>query len=449
MNKKVIIAGAGLCGTMIAIKMAQRGHKVDLFEKRDDLRIKELDAGRSINLALSDRGLKALRMIGIEESAKALTIPMYGRMIHFADGQKKLYRYSGRESDFINSISRPGLNTLLLGKADEYENLTIHFSSPCTRVDLSQGIAHFSSPDQGQLEYKADLIIGADGAGSAVRKSMSRLSNQLRFSFSQNFLETGYKELSILPGTGGSHQIEKNALHIWPRKGFMLIALPNLDGSFTVTLFLPFDGDNGFDALDTDQKITAFFEANFPDALQLMPQLLEDYHHNPTSSLGTIKCFPWTAYSKVLVMGDAAHAVVPFYGQGMNCSFEDCVELDKSLDMHNDDFAQALSSYQQSRKKDADAIADLAEENFYEMAAHTADPVFNFKRKLELAMEQAFSDYYSKYSMVTFKEDLPYSVALNQGRKQDMILLDIARRLLDTEDYSISNVYFELSQRME
>ncbi len=433
---KICIIGAGLCGSLLATRLAQRGLNVDVYEKRPDLRKVELAAGRSINLALSDRGFKALRMIGVEDEVRKQVIPMYGRMIHPLEGDQKLYRYSGRERDYINSVSRPGLNAFLLDKADNYDNLDLYFQSNCTKVNLESGEIELRDQLGNTVKKTYDVIIGTDGAGSIVRRSMSKMSNRIRFNFSQQFLDTGYKELTIPPGPNGSYLIDKHALHIWPRDGFMKIALPNLDGSFTVTLFAKFEGPNSFEDWDSDKKVRELFKSSFPDTYDIMPDLIKDWHENPSSSLGTIKCWPWQYKGRALIMGDAAHAIVPFYGQGMNCALEDVVVFDEMIEKHGLDWEKILKDYDDLRKPSADAIADLAEDNFYEMRDATADPVFNKKRILELKLEQEDPSYFSKYSLVTFREDIPYERAMEQGRAQNMVLMDIARQTDDPNSLS-------------
>jgi kynurenine 3-monooxygenase len=444
-SKNIIILGAGLAGTLMAIRLAQRGHQIELYEKRPDLRSADISAGRSINLALSDRGLKALRMVGLEDKAKSLVIPMHGRLIHPIDGPTKLYKYSGRSNEWINSISRPGLNALLLNEAEKHANITLHFDAAAEKIDTSANKIIFSQAyGPKEIDVADKLVIGADGAGSALRKSYQKRSNEIRFNFSQTFLDTGYKELCLPSGKNGSYQIEKNALHIWPRDGFMMIALPNLDGSFTVTLFMPFEGDNGFDALNDDTKIQRFFEDNFPDVIDFFPDLIEQFHSNPSSSLGTIRCYPWLLSKKYLLLGDACHAIVPFYGQGMNCAFEDCVVLDEYISRYADDWPAIFDAYQKERKIDADAIATLAEDNFYEMRDATADPVFNKKRQIELRMESEYPQYYSKYSLVTFREELPYHKALAKGRAQDKLLMEIAAGVEDVASVDLEAILRKL-----
>jgi kynurenine 3-monooxygenase len=429
MTKKdnILIIGAGLCGSLLALRLAQRGYQIKLIEKRPDLRKVVQDAGRSINLAFSNRGIKAMGMVGLKEEVMKLCIPMLGRMIHEKDGNTFLSRYSGREDEFINSISRPGLNMLLLDAAEALPNVEILFNQGCESVDLENTIATFTDYDTGDtITYGGDLIFGTDGGGSAVRLSMFNCREFL-FSFSQDWLTHGYKEITIPAADNSGYRTDKGALHIWPRGEDMLIALPNLDGSFTVTLFLPFsNSDYCFDNLTTPDLVTEYFTKEFPDAIALMPNLAEEFFENPTGALGTIKCSPWNSHGKTLLMGDAAHAIVPFYGQGMNASFEDVVVFDEILDLYEGNWHTVFTEYEKVRKKDTDAIADLAIDNFHEMKEHTASPLFQQKRKLETAFEAEFpDDYNSKYSLVTFNENIPYSEAMKRGRAQDKAILNL------------------------
>ena len=430
MKKPIVIIGAGLCGTLLAIRLAQRGYTVQLHEKRADMRLVEMSAGRSINLALSMRGLCGLRLIGLEAEVQAECIAMPGRMVHPLGADVRFFKYSGREGEFINSVSRGGLNIQLLNEAEKHPNISLHFESSCTFVDLSNAVATFRNEADGSVTtVEGDVIFGTDGAGSALRNSMMARTPELLFNYSQDFLRHGYKELHIPPATDGGYRIEKNALHIWPRGSYMIIALPNMDGSFTVTMFMPFTGENSFEQLDTPEKVAAFFSEKFPDLVADTPDFVADYFKNPIGTLGTIKCYPWQAYGKTCLLGDAAHAIVPFYGQGMNASFEDVVVLDSIIDQHEGDWEATLTAFQDQRKRDTDAIADLAVDNFYEMRDHTANPVFNKKRLLETQLEQTFADYFSKYSLVTFRPDVPYSFAMHRGRQQDALLMDICANM--------------------
>lgn len=429
MNKKdnILIIGAGLCGSLLALRLAQRGYKVEVFESRPDLRTTDISAGRSINLALSDRGFKALRLCGVEEKAREICIPMYGRLIHDSKGNTFTSNYSGREGEYINSISRGDLNGILLTEAEKHENVTIHFNKKCSSVDIEKTIAHFKDyKTKEEFSINADVIFGTDGAGSILRKSYY-LERKFLFSYSQNYLSHGYKELEIPADALGNHQISKEHLHIWPRGEYMLIALPNMDGSFTVTLFLSYDeGEYNFNNLTSEEKITSFFETQFPDALALIPSIKDEFLNNPTGALGTVKCSPWHYQNKTILMGDAAHAIVPFYGQGMNASFEDITVFDEILNENLEDWETVFKRYEKVRKEDTDAIADLAIDNFHEMKDHVANPIFKEKRKLEMTLEENFpSAYFSKYSMVTFNENIPYAEAMKKGRAQDKALLNM------------------------
>jgi kynurenine 3-monooxygenase len=449
-QKNILIIGAGLCGSLLALRLGQRGYNVRVVEARPDLRKTGINSGRSINLAFSDRGIKAMRLVGVQDKVNQLCIPMNGRMIHNPDGSTLFSPYSGRKNEFINSISRGQLTALLMDEAEALDNVTIEFNKKCKEVDFETNRAIFRDHKTNrETEINAHVIFGTDGAGSALRKSYF-LSKRFLFSYSQNYLSHGYKELSILPTKTGEFRAYKNALHIWPRGNFMLIALPNLDGSFTVTLFLSFDeGEYNFNNLTNASTVTKFFKKEFPDALQLMPNLVDDFFNNPTAPLGTVKCSPWHYKGNTLLLGDAAHAIVPFYGQGMNASFEDVVEFDKFLDDHNENWEETFTLFEKSRKKDTDAIADLALDNFLEMRDHVANPIFQKKRKLETLLEMQFpNDYSSKYSMVTFNEDMGYREAMTIGRAQDKAILNmIADQTINTnEDLSKTKLKMILDQ---
>tara|TARA_B100000809_G_C15131596_1_gene528694 strand:- start:1214 stop:2614 length:1401 start_codon:yes stop_codon:yes gene_type:complete len=440
MNKQqnILVIGAGLCGSLLALRLGQRGFNVTVYEMRPDLRKTDISAGRSINLAFSNRGNKAIKLVDLEDKVKELCIPMSGRMLHDRDSNTFLSNYSGRDYEYINSISREELNSLLLTEAEKHDNVTIHFNKKCNSVDFEKTTAHFQDYiTKEEFIEDADCIIATDGAGSALRKSYY-LERKFLFSFSQNYLTHGYKELSILPTETGDYKTYKNALHIWPRGDFMVIALPNLDGSFTVTLFLSYaEGEYNFNNLTTPEIVTEFFQKEFPDALELMPNLVKDFFDNPTAPLGTVKCSPWHYKGNTLLMGDSAHAIVPFYGQGMNASFEDVVEFDQVLDAHKDaDWETIFTAYEKTRKKDTDAIADLAIDNFHEMKDHVGQAIFQEKRKIEMALEKEFpEDYSSKYSLVTFNENIGYREAMLRGRAQDKAILNmLSDNIISTSD---------------
>jgi kynurenine 3-monooxygenase len=430
MNKKdkIIIVGAGLCGSLLALRLAQRGYRIEVYESRPDLRKTDISAGRSINLSLSDRGLKALRLCGMEEKAREICIPMYGRLMHDKEGNTFSSNYSGRENEYINSISRGDLNGILLTEAEKHENVKIHFNCKCIGIDIEQKVASFKSYEtKEQFTVKADVIFGTDGAGSSLRKSYETQFSE--FKVSQEFLTHGYKELEIPAGINKNHLISKDHLHIWPRGDYMLIALPNMDGSFTVTLFLSYsEGTYNFDNLSSKETITEFFEKDFPDTLALIPDILHEFENNPTGKLGTVKCYPWAYKGNTLLLGDSAHAIVPFYGQGMNASFEDVTVFDAVLNEYEGDWEKVFSEFQHRRKKDADAIADLAVDNYYEMRDHVADPSFKEKRTIEMDLEKNFpTEYFSKYSLVTFNENIGYNEAMTKGRAQDKVLLKMVK----------------------
>ncbi len=476
----VVIIGAGLAGSLLAIYLAKRGIAVDIYESRGDMRLEEVAAGRSINLALSDRGIAALREVGMDKYMLGEAVPMYGRMIHSISGETKLLPYSGRKGEYINSVSRAGLNIALINEAEKYPGVRFHFNQRCVYFDCSRAEAKFSSG----AKVKGDTLIATDGAGSTVRNAMLHGGVE-RFDFSQTWLEHGYRELVIPardeldvqpPATAGGTDLEQNALHIWPRHKFMMIALPNFDGSFTCTLFLAhkseppalaggkdaamssipalvppypiktttrppaYVGGSDFATLTNEASVLEFFIREFPDAIPLMPTLTEDFFANPTGNLGTIKCWPWNAGGKALLLGDSAHAVVPFYGQGMNCAFEDVRVLDQLIEKHGTAWETIYEEYGELRKVNTDAIADMAEENFYEMRDAVANPVFVRKRELETKLEQTYPDYFSKYSMVTFREDLPYSVAKEKGNAQDRLLMEICAGVESKREIDVDEV---------
>lgn len=446
-KENILIIGGGLCGSLLALRLAQRGYQVEVYEGRPDLRKTDISAGRSINLALSNRGLKSLRLAGVEEQALEICIPMRGRLMHDVQGNTFESNYSGRDGEYINSISRGDLNGILLTEAEKYKNVRIHFNTKCLGVDIENKVATFESYEtKEQFTISADVIFGTDGAGSSLRKSYEKQLED--FHVSQEFLTHGYKELEI-PSIEGNHQISKDHLHIWPRGNYMLIALPNMDGSFTVTLFLSYsEGEYNFENLITKEKITEFFERDFPDTLKLIPDVLHEFEINPTGKLGTVKCEPWAYKGNTLIMGDAAHAIVPFYGQGMNASFEDVAELDACIDQYEGDWERIFSEFQRDRKKNADAIADLAIDNYYEMRDHVANPMFKEKRKIEMELEKNFpTQYSSKYSLVTFNEQLGYHEAMTKGRIQDEVLLNMIEAGEISEATSKEKILKEVQSR--
>ena len=423
MKKDITIVGAGLVGSLLSIYLAKRGYKVSIYERRGDMRKEKMVAGRSINLALSDRGLLALEKVGLAEAIKEIAIPMHGRFIHNLDGSTAFQAY-GKEGQYINSVSRATLNMKLMDIAEE-NGVKIFFNEKCTGIDWGKDTIEFENTKGKEVPpSKADIIFGADGAFSAAR-----LQHQLqhdRFDYQQYYIDCGYKELTIPATLDGEFALKSNALHIWPRKDYMLIALPNLDRTFTCTLFFPFEGETSFSNLDSREKVAEFFAKTFPDAAALMPNHVGEFFANPTSSLVTVKCFPWIREDKFALIGDAAHAIVPFFGQGMNCGFEDCRVLDELIGQYNNDWSTILEEYQALRKPDGDAIADLAVNNFIEMREKTADPKFLLQKKIEARLHEKYpTKWIPAYSQVTFSPQIRYSEALQRGLKQEAIMQEV------------------------
>jgi kynurenine 3-monooxygenase len=421
MTKQVTIVGAGLVGSLLSIYLAKKGYKINVYERRPDMRKTTISAGKSINLALSDRGWRGLEGVGIANEIKKIAIPMYGRYIHNKDGSTALQPY-GKNNQAIYSVSRADINMKLMDLAEEQTNVKLHFNKKCTQVNRQNLEAFFEDSNTHQTTtIKSDLLFGADGAFANSRLNM-QLSTE-RFEYNQHYIDCGYKELIIPPGENGKFILEKNALHIWPRGSFMMIALPNPDGNFTCTLFMPFKGEKSFEKLQTKEQIVSFFNQEFSDAVPLMPTLVEDFLTNSLSSLVTVKCFPWTFDNKIGLIGDAAHAIVPFYGQGMNCGFEDCVVLNELIEKNNENWDLIFNDYQTLRKPDGDAIADLAIANFFEMRDKTADPKFLLQKKIEAKFSDKYPDkWIPLYSMVTYSPHIRYSMALKEGKKQQTIM---------------------------
>ena len=424
MKKKVTIVGAGLVGSLLSIYLSKRGYKVNVFERRADMRLETMSAGRSINLALSDRGWRGLEGVGIADDIKKISIPMYGRFIHHKDGTNAYQPY-GKDNQAIYSVSRADINMKLMDLAEQQENVNIQFNKKCTLINRKElAITFEDNLTKETSNTSADLLFGADGAFASSRLSIQLQSD--RFEYNQHYIDCGYKELIIPAGKNGEFLLDKNALHIWPRGSFMMIALPNPDGNFTCTLFLPFEGEKSFSNLKTDKQVEDFFKSEFSDAFTLMPTLISDFKTNATASLVTVKCFPWVFDNKIGLIGDAAHAIVPFYGQGMNCGFEDCVVLNELIEKHNDDWDIIFPEYEQLRKPDGDAIADLAIANFVEMRDKTADPKFILQKKIEAKFSQHYPDkWIPLYSMVTYSPHIRYSTALKEGQKQQKIMDEI------------------------
>lgn len=417
--EQITIVGAGLVGSLQAIYMAKKGYEVSVYEGRDDMRKASLSAGRSINLALSNRGWKALEIAGIKNEIEKMAIPMHGRIMHDIEGNTTFQPY-GKDGEAIYSVSRGGLNRQLMNSADAYNNVHFYFNHKCEDIDLKTNTLFFEDKITSKIkEVKTDRVFATDGAFSAIR---TRLQKTDRFNYEQKFLAHGYKELSIPPTKDGGFLMDKNALHIWPRGEFMLIALANEDGSFTCTLFFPFEGKQSFESLKTKEDVVTFFKEVFPDALEMMPSIGEEYFSNPTASLVTIKCSPWNYKSQILLMGDSSHAIVPFYGQGMNSGFEDCTVFNTIFESSDRNWDQAFNQFSETRKKDTDAISDLALQNFIEMRDLVGDEQFLLRKKIEKKIfEKHPSKWMPLYSQVTFSH-IPYSEALAAGKKQDKIM---------------------------
>jgi kynurenine 3-monooxygenase len=427
----ITLVGAGLTGPLLGISLAQRGFRVQIFERRPDMRLVRSSAGRSINLAVSTRGIHALREAGLWDQMSRIIIPMKGRMMHSLTGELTFQPYGQNDAEVINSISRADLNVALMNAA-EAQGVTVHFGERCIGMDWNTGAVRFRNEVTGrESTIDSEVVIGTDGSASALRLDMQKLG---RLNFSQDQLDYGYKELTITSGPGGTHLLEPHALHIWPRGSYMLIALPNIDGTFACILFLPFEGRESFATLDTGAKALQFFTKRFADAVPLMPQLQESYSSNPTGSMVTVKCVPWHVDGKVLLLGDAAHAIVPFFGQGMNCAFEDCTVFLELLDHHGPNWQALFQEFELARKHNTDCIADLALENFVEMRDRVADPRFLFRKKVELALEAKYPRrFVPKYAMVTFHR-VPYSVALSRGKIQDRLLAELCDSIVGIED---------------
>lgn len=419
--KRIAIVGSGLVGSLLAIYLRKAGHTVHIYDRSPDIRQIQF-SGRSINLAMSNRGWKALDGVGVGEAVREIAIPMEKRAIHLVD--KLNFQNYGQEGEAIYSISRGILNRKMIDLAEE-AGAEFFFNQKIWDVTLKEATLHIGETERGVWEEKKyDIVFGADGAFSRIRHRMQR---QSMFNYSQEFLNMGYKELNIPANPDGTHKLDKNSFHIWPRGEYMLIALPNLDGSFTCTLFMPFEGENSFDLLKDRKEVEAFFEKNFPDSIDVIPKLAEDFFNNPTSTLVTMKCYPWTYKDKVALIGDACHAIVPFYGQGMNAGFEDISVLYEMIEKYGDDWELIFSEYQKSRKPNADAIAELSYRNFMEMSSKTADDKFLLQKKIEKWFSDKHPDkWIPLYSRVTFS-DRPYAEALAIGDLQNTIMEEVLK----------------------
>lgn len=429
-TQPITVVGAGLVGSLLAIFLARRGFKVQLLERRPDMRRESISAGRSINLAVSARGLHALKQLGLEEQVLARAVPMRGRMIHALDGGLTFQRYGKDDSECINSVSRAELNKLLMSVAERTGKVDITFDQRVVGANLKEGKLRLRS-EKSNIEHEQDAptIIGTDGSASVVREEILRLSG---YPGTSERLDYGYKELLIPPGPGGAFKLEKNALHIWPRGTFMLIALPNQDGSFTCTLFLPNHGPLSFEELSHPERVRALFSEQFPDALVLIENLERTFFESPTGHMVTVKCPSWHYEDRALLLGDAAHAIVPFFGQGMNCGFEDCTIFDGLLEQavaQQRSLEDVFANLALERKPNADAIADLAVENFIEMRDKVANPRFLLEKSVERILQDKFpGEYVSRYALVTFSRE-PYKFAYDMGLLQNQILTELCDHL--------------------
>ena len=418
--KDIAVVGSGLIGSLLAIYLKRIGHEVTVFDRRPDIRTIDF-SGRSINLALSDRGWKTLHKVGIEKEIKKIAIPLFKRAMH-VDSKPIYYQNYGKEGEAIWSISRGLLNRKMIDLAED-TGVNFIFNERVWDIDLPDAKLYTGETEKSEWKaYDYDLVFGCDGAFSRIRHKMQRRS---RFDYSQDFIDIGYKELTIPANDDGTHKLDKNSFHIWPRGNFMFIAMPNLDGSFTSTLFLPFEGEISFEGIKTKTQAKAFFKTYFPDVLNEMDNLTEDFFKNPTSAMVTMKCYPWTYWDKVALVGDSAHAIVPFYGQGMNAGFEDIYILNALISKHGDDWQHIFEEYQKKRKPNTDAIAELSYRNFIEMSSKTADPLFLLQKKIEKHFAKNNPDkWIPVYSRVTFS-DKPYSDALAIGDEQERIMQQI------------------------
>lgn len=435
-NEKLNIIGGGPVGALLAIYLAKKGYQIDLFEKRGDPRFHVEPEGRSINLALSARGLYALNEVGVYEQLLQYAVQMNGRLVHDKDGEQYFLPYSQNQNHVIYSISRVELNKILLEAAASYPNITLNFNENCLGVDIKSQVLNFQNMHSKQHHQRAlNITFGAEGMWSAVRTS---LLNMPYTNFSQQYLDYDYKELTI-PASKG-HILERNALHLWPRGGHVMIALPNPDGSFRCTLFLPHRGDLSFTHFERYEEAVSFFRREFSDALPLMPDFSTQLTEYPVGRLATIKISPWSFQGRVLLIGDAAHGIVPFYGQGLNCGFENCAFLNRCIEEYQGEWSQVFSAYERGRKANTDAIAELSLDNFVELREKVADPLFRLKRELESTLEAAYPDeFVSKYSMVTFSR-IPYEAALIRGRMQDQLLMDVCKNITNIAEVDLQAI---------
>lgn len=446
-TREAVVVGGGLVGSLLATFLARRGYEVRVHERRGDLRQAETEGGRSINLVLTRRGIRALGQVDLDRGALALTVPVTGRMMHAVDGGTTFQAYGRDDTECNYSIPRSGLNAFLIEEA-ERNGVEFRFHSRLVDARLGTGRLCFRDETTGrEEEVRAGVIFGADGAGSALRKTFEAVPG---FEESVDMLDHGYKELPIPPGDDGAFRLDSRALHIWPREEFMLMALPNLDGSFTATLYLPHRGDNGFERLTTEPAVEALFARFFSDATTVIPDVGRAFFDNPTGSLGTVRCRPWHADGRALLIGDAAHGIVPFFGQGMNTGFEDCTVLGELLDGRGSrtSWREVFTEFDRLRKPNADAIADMALDNFVEMRDRVADDAFLLRKEVEHRLERALPHRYrTRYSMVMYSH-IPFRLALEAGRIQQGILDELCRGVSSADDVDLGRAERLISERL-
>jgi len=447
-NETIAINGAGPVGALLAVMLAKKGYKVDLFESRPDSRKTNIYQWKSINLALSDRGWKALAAVGADKQIHQQAIPMYCRIMHDEHGHLTKQPY-GKEGQAIWSVSRSGINEQLIELAEQQDNVSVHFEHRLSQLNFGDNTGVYLTADHKKFIHQSDLVFGADGAFSKVRRLMQELPKE-RISYSLEYMPQSYLELSIAANEDGSHKLEKNALHIWPRKDFMLIALPNVDGSFTCTLFMNHQGEQSFESLNNRESVEAFFHQNFKDVMGILTDPIDSFLDKPPAPLCLVHIYPWLVNDSVALIGDAAHAMVPFYGQGMNCGFEDCRVLAEMVDEYEHQWPEILHAYQQERKENGDAIIELAKRNFIEMSELAGDPNFLLRKKIEAQFHQLHPKIWIPlYSMVTFSPDIPYKTALKTGDIQKAIMDEIMQLPNIAHEWQQAHVYqklLELSQ---
>lgn len=429
---RITLVGAGLAGCLLAIYLAKRGFQVDIYERRPDLRKVKISGGRSINLTLAARGIQALKEVGLYEKVRPLTIPLEGRIIHTTDGSRIFQSYGQQETDVLYALRRIDLQHFLLNELEKFEKIQIHFNQRCTDIDWNKKELHLRDTVSNQpARVAVNVVIATDGSTSAIRKAMQAMES---FNFQQSYLDHGYKEITIPAAQNQKIDLEKNVLHVWPRIQYMLNGFPNLDGSTTCVLFAPFEGENGLNGINSKEKVIDLFQHQFPDIFDLIPNLAQTYLASKTGRLTTIKCHPWHFENKALLIGDAAHAIVPFHGQGMNCAFEDCVYLNQCIDKYGTDWQSVFQEFEKQRKINTDAIADLSLQNYTELRDHIADHKFLLKKKIEALLSEKYPEHFiPKFSMVCFSS-IPYSIAQKKGAIQETIIEELAQTINDIQE---------------